>query len=149
MWSWSALWPILLLGILGLASQRLRQHIAREDRFGFWVMLAALPFLLLGDWGRAMLVVVPFSCVVATAHPLARNDRFALLLAAGGLSTALARPFHGTVVPPHAILQMMSLISASASVLIAATIVNSSLCGRLIDALRVHRPVHESSVKLQ
>jgi hypothetical protein len=148
MWSWSALWPILLLGIMGLASRPLRRCILARDRDGFIIMLASVPFLLFGDWGRAMLVVVPFGCAVATAHPLARNNRFALLLAAGGLSTALARPFHGATVPPEAFMQIMSLISVSASALLAATIVKSLLRSWPVGAFRIHRPMKESSVKL-
>jgi hypothetical protein len=122
MWSWSALWPVLVIAA-GLVLSRLRNRIRMSDHeVGFSVMLAALPLLLLGDWGRALLIVVPFGCAVATSHPLARNAQFAALLAIGGLATALARPFHSELAPPLALTLTMTVISITSSLLIGVKI---------------------------
>ena len=149
MWSWCVLWPIILLGAAVLLFQPLRGRVGEEDRFGFAVMLAAVPFLLLGDWGRAMLVVVPFACAVAASHPLARSNRTALLLGAGGLSTALARPFHGAATPPRVFTLVMIFISTAASALLAFIIIRSGMSHRLAGAFRIQKPIQESPVELQ
>jgi hypothetical protein len=122
MWSWSVLWPVLVIAG-GVVLSRLRNRIKMSDHeAGFSLMLVALPFLLLGDWGRALLIVVPFGCVVATSHPLARNAQFTALVAIGGLSTALARPFHSEPPPPLALTLTMTVISIASSLLIAVKI---------------------------
>ena len=118
MWSWSVLWPCLVIAF-GIVLSRVRtQTKMRDHEIAFSVMVVALPILLLGDWGRSLLIVVPFGCVVATSHSLAKSNRFAALLAIGGLSTALARPFHSDPQPPIALTLAMTVISVASSILI-------------------------------
>ena len=127
MWSWSALWPVLVIAG-GVVFSGLRKGIKMGDQeLAFSLMLVALPFLLLGDWGRALLIVVPFGCAVATSHPLARNGQFATLLAIGGLSTALARPLHSEPLLPHILTLTMTIISLAASLLIGIKILQFAL----------------------
>ncbi len=122
MWSWSALWPVLILAA-GMVLSRLRGGSKMSDHeTGFAVMLVALPILLLGDWGRALLIVVPVACAAATAHPLTRDKQFSALLALGGLSTALARPFHSEFPLPQPFILTMTAISIASSLLISVKI---------------------------
>jgi len=125
MWSWSVVWPVLVLAGVIVGSRLGSRTRMTDDQIGFALMLLALPLLLLGDWGRALLIVVPFACTVAVAHPLARDRYFLFLLGLGGLSTALARPLHSTPPPPMALTLAMTVISVAASVLIAVRIVRS------------------------
>jgi hypothetical protein len=123
MWSWSALWPVLVIAT-GVVLSRLRNRIEmRYHEVGFFLMLFAIPFLLLGDWGRTLLITVPLACAVGTSHPLARNRQFTLLLAIGGLSTAVARPFHSETPPPHLLILAMTAISVVSSLLISVMVV--------------------------
>lgn len=129
MWSWSALWPGLVIAF-GIALSRLRNRIRMQDHeVAFLVMLLALPILLLGDWGRSLLIVVPFGCVVATSHSLAKSNQFAALLAIGGLSTALARPFHSDPRLPLALTLTMTVISVASSILIGVKILRLAPSG--------------------
>ena len=122
MWIWSVIWPVLVIGA-GVVIARLRNRgRLGDDEAGYAVMVCALPILLLGDWGRVLLVVVPFGCAVATSHRLAGQRRFAVLLAVGGLATALARPFHSEALPPYAFTILMTLISVVASSLLGIMI---------------------------
>ena len=122
MWSWSVLWPVLAIAAV-IVVTRLRNHMTKTNHeVGFLLMLFVLPILLLGDWGRSLLIVVPFACVVATAHPLTKNPTFVALLALGGLSTALARPFHSEFPPPQALTVAMTVISIVSSLLIGVKI---------------------------
>lgn len=118
MWSWSVLWPVLgvALGVL-FARFRSGEQMTNVE-IAFTVMLFALPILLLGDWGRSLLIIVPFASAVATRHELTRNKQFVALLGIGGLSTALARPFHGEFLIPKALTIAMSITSIVSSVLI-------------------------------
>ena len=118
MWAWSVLWPVLVIAA-GLVFSRFGRHEKRtHHEIGFAFMLVAIPILLVGDWGRALLIIVPFACAVATSHPLARNASFAALLALGGLSTALARPFHSEYGVPRIFTLVMIAISIASTVLI-------------------------------
>lgn len=129
MWSWSALWPALIIAF-GTTLSRLRKRIRMQDHeVAFLVMVVALPLLLLGDWGRSLLIVVPFGCVVATYHGLAKSNQFATLLAIGGLSTALARPFHSDPPLPLALTLTMTVISVASSILIGVTILRLAPSG--------------------
>jgi len=122
MWSWSVLWPVLIIAAL-IVFSRLQSGTRMSDHeIGLALMLIALPFLLLGDWGRAVLIVVPFACAVATSHSLARSRQFAALLAIGGLSTALARPFHSETPPPHLLMLSFAAISLVSTVFIGMKI---------------------------
>jgi hypothetical protein len=129
MWSWSVLWPCLAIAF-GIVLSRLRNRDKLGDHeISFLVILAALPILLLGDWGRSLLIAVPFGCVVATKHTLSTSNRFAALLAVGGLSTALARPFHSDPLPPKALTLTMIVISAASSILIGIKVLRLSPSG--------------------
>jgi len=126
MWSWSVLWPIMVIAAAGVVSS-LRDRIRMTaSQIGFAVMLVAMPLLLLGDWGRSLLIAVPFAVIAAAADPLARDRYFIFLFALGGLSTALARPFHSTPRPPTALTLAMTAISAAASLMIAIRILRFS-----------------------
>lgn len=126
MWSWSVLWPIMVIAAAGVVSS-LRDRIRMTaSQIGFAVMLLAMPLLLLGDWGRSVLIAVPFAVIAAASHPLARDRYFIFLLALGGLSTALARPFHSTPPPPRVLTVAMTAISVAASLLIANRILRFS-----------------------
>ena len=122
MWSWSMLWPLLFISALMLARGVRRWSTLNEDQIDFLVMLLPSPILLLGDWGRAFLLIVPFACVAATSHRLTIEHRFAMLLVAGGIATALARPVHGGIMPPQVFFISMAAVSAAVSVLIALKI---------------------------
>jgi hypothetical protein len=126
MWSWSVLWPIMVIAAAVVVSSLRNRIKMTSSQIGFAVMLLATPLLLLGDWGRSLLIAVPFAVIAAAAHPLARDRYFVWLLAAGGLSTALARPFHSTPPPPRAIAVAMTAISVAASLLIATRILRFS-----------------------
>jgi hypothetical protein len=125
MWSWSALWPVIVIAAANVVSSLRNRIRMSAPEAGFAVMLLAIPLLLLGDWGRAMLIVVPFAAIVAASHPLAKDRYLIFLLALGGLSTALARPLHSTPPPPTALTLAMTVISVAASVLITVRIVKS------------------------
>jgi hypothetical protein len=118
MWSWCGLWPALFISTSSLLYRRCKKRIKiTEDQVGFAVLLISMPVLLLSDWSRNLIILVPFACTVATAHQLARDRDFGLLLALGGLSTALARPFHGEPLP-HSLSLTMTVISVVSSLLI-------------------------------
>jgi len=118
MWCWSVLWPVLLIAI-GVLFARFRSGEQMTDlEIVFTVMLFALPVLLLGDWGRSLLIIVPFASAVATRHEITRNRRFVALIAIGGVSTAMARPFHGGFLIPEALTIAMTITSIASSVLI-------------------------------
>ena len=119
MWSWSMLWPLLFISALTVMRGVRRWSTLNEDQIDFLTMIVAIPVLLLGDWGRAFLLIVPFSCVAATGHRLTKEHRFAMLLAVGGAATALARPVHGGISPPQLFFISMAAVSVAVSVLIA------------------------------
>jgi hypothetical protein len=119
LWSWCAVWPTLFIAASSLFFRRVGRVKMTADQLSFAIVLGTLPVLLLGDWIRSLIIMVPFACLVATAHPLARDRRFALLLAVGGLSTALARPFHSETPPPYLFTLMMTIVSAASSLAIA------------------------------
>lgn len=87
------------------------------DELAFAVLLTALPILLLGDWSRNLIIMVPFACIVVTSHPLAKERYFVSLVAIGGLATALARPFHSEPSPSQTITLIMTIISVVSSLL--------------------------------
>ena len=110
MGAWCGIWPVLLVATLGIRSRSVQSAVSDVFRIGLFISLLCLPLLLLGDWSRNLIVVVPFASVVASGHPLARDRHFVLLLATGGLSTALARPFHGE---PQAIAVLLPITAVS------------------------------------
>ena len=123
MWSWCAIWPVFFISTSNILSRFMKRAQVSADQIGFAVLLASLPVLLLGDWGRNLIILVPLVCIVATAHPLARDRRFVLLLAVGGLSTALARPFHSETPPPYLLTLVMTIVSVASSVAIGMILV--------------------------
>lgn len=125
MWLWSLLWPLLLISAVTVARAVKKRSALSEDQIDFLIVLAATPLLLLGDWGRAFLLTVPFACIVATGHRLATEHRFALLLAVGGAATALARPVHGRISPPQLFFISMAAVSIVASMVIAFKIIRA------------------------
>ena len=118
MGAWCGLWPVLLISTSSLLYIYRRRIKITQDQLGFAVLLMTVPVLLLGDWSRNLIILVPFACTVATAHPLTRNRSFNLLLAAGGLATALARPFHNETLPPQVLMLTMTAVSIVSSLLI-------------------------------
>ncbi|MEK6288272.1 MAG: hypothetical protein AABO57_21345 [Acidobacteriota bacterium] len=126
MWAWCGLWPVFLISMFSLPSSLIKRTRLSADQLGFALLLASLPVLLLGDWSRNLIILVPFACIVATAHPLARDRYFGLLLALGGLSTALARPLHGEPLP-RALSLTMAVISVVSSLLIGIKILQFAL----------------------
>jgi hypothetical protein len=122
MWAWSAFWPGLVIALATLLSHLRRRVRMQEHEVAFLIMSLAVPILLLGDWGRSMLIVVPFACIVATSHRLASRNSFAVLLAVGGLSTALARPFHSDPPLPLSFTLTMTAVSVVSSILIGLKI---------------------------
>jgi hypothetical protein len=120
MGAWCGVWPVLVIAAYSFFSRLIAKRELSANEVGFGVVLATLPILLLADWSRSLMVLVPFACIVATSNPLSRDRWFALLLAIGGLATSLARPFHGDPVPPHILTLSMTIISVIASLLIAA-----------------------------
>lgn len=125
MWSWSILWPMFMPAIASLLSSFKRRELIKQDHLDFAVMLVAVPILFLGDWGRALLLVVPFSLNVAALHPLAKDARFVWLLAIGGASTVLARPLHTPVAPPAIFTASMMGMSIASSALLIFLIARS------------------------
>ena len=123
MWSWSMLWPLLLVSVLMVARSVRRLSTLNQDQIDFLIMLVAVPILLLADWGRAFLLIVPFACIAATGNRLAKEEGFATLLAVGGVATALARPVHGSISPPQLFFISMAAVSTIASLLIAFKII--------------------------
>jgi hypothetical protein len=123
MWSWSVLWPLMMVAGATILSRLRSGRKMSDDEIAFLLTLPALPVLLLGDWGRALLIVVPFACAVATSNPLARSTPFTGLLALGGVSTALARPFHSNSPPPQIFMYSMIAISVAASLSIGLILV--------------------------
>ncbi|MFY9555698.1 MAG: hypothetical protein WAV47_13375 [Blastocatellia bacterium] len=117
MWSWCALWPTLFISISSLISRFRRREKMTGDELAFAVLLTALPILLLGDWSRNLIIMVPFACIVVTSHPLAKERYFVSLVAIGGLATALARPFHSEPSPSQTITLIMTIISVVSSLL--------------------------------
>lgn len=143
MWSWSAVWPCLVLAFAFTLSIWRRRSRMQDHEVGFLVMLAAVPVLLLGDWGRSLLIVVPLACVVATSHRLAKSTAFAGLVALGGLSTALARPFHSAPPPPSVLTLSMIAISVVSSILIGVKILRLRPSGSVESLQRSDDPTSE------
>lgn len=107
-------WPVAVAFPVALVlASRIRKRIVTSDEIQFAIVVASLPSLLLGDRSRALIVVVPFACIVATSHPLNDRRHFILLLAIGGLSTALARPFHRETPLPYLTLAVTAVSVAS------------------------------------
>lgn len=118
MWSWSALWPMFTLAIASLLPGVRRRDVIKQDRLDFALMLIVSPILFLGDWGRSLLLVVPFSLSVAATHPLSEDPRFVWALATGGAAAALARPIHTTAPAPPVFTLGMTATSMAASLLL-------------------------------
>jgi hypothetical protein len=107
-----------------LLSQLRQRGIAgvKGDLLSLAVLFAALPLLLTGDWDRSLLLIVPFACVAATAHPLAHDLRFVALFFIGGVATALASPFFVISPPPRLFTFSMIGMSLTASLLLIVMI---------------------------
>ncbi|HKA23136.1 MAG TPA: hypothetical protein VKN18_33015 [Blastocatellia bacterium] len=122
MGAWCGLWPTSLLAAMCILDRSIRSTAIGVYRIGLAVLLVSLPILLPGDWSRNLIVLVPFSSIVAAKHPLARDRYFIGLIAIGGLTTALARPFHGEPLPA-ALMISMTAFSLISSVMIAIKLV--------------------------
>lgn len=123
MGSWCALWPIVIVATMSIRSGSMRSAGIDVYRIGFVVLLVCLPLLLLGDWSRNLIVLVPFASIVAASHPLASDRYFVSLVAIGGFTTALARPFHGDSPTPQGIVLTVTILSLISSILILRKIV--------------------------
>lgn len=96
------------------------------------MLVVTTPFLFLADWDRSLLITVPFAVLVASAHPLAGNVWFCLLVSAGSLATTLGRPAYAVASPPREVL----LGCIVCSVLLSGTIL-TLLLWRWISGRRV------------
>ena len=123
MGAWCSVWPALLVATMWIRPHVIRSTNIDVDLIGFVVLLISLPLLLLGDWSRNLIVLVPFASMVAANHPLARDRYFVGLIALGGLTTALARPFHGDSPTPPPIVFTVATLSLISSILILIKIV--------------------------
>ena len=122
MGAWCGVWPTFLVATMCIRDRSMRLAAIDVYRIGSVVLVLCLPLLLLGDWSRNLIVLVPFASVVAATHPLARDRYFVWLVAIGGLATALARPFHGDSPIPQLIVVGVTIVSAISSFLIAIRI---------------------------
>ena len=121
--AWCGVWPTILVASMWIRSRFTRSAGVDLYRIGFLVLLICLPLLLLGDWSRNLIVLVPFASLVAARHPLAGDRYFVWLVAIGGLATALARPLHSDSPTPQLIVVGVTIVSLISSLLIAAKIV--------------------------
>jgi hypothetical protein len=88
-----------------------------RDQRRYAAMLVAVPYLVLGDLDRALMVVVPFACLAGASLVYLRNPGPCLLVGAGGLATALARPLYSEVPVPRPFI--LAMIAASGLVSLA------------------------------
>ncbi len=126
-WSWAVLWPVLLLAVMCLIARLRTPGSMDAEHVASSVMLLAAPFLLIGDWDRSLLIVVPFACIAATAHPLTGDTQFTALLSIGGLCTALGRPLYTSLPAPTGLTVSITVLSLVASILIGVKIMMFSL----------------------
>jgi hypothetical protein len=135
MGAWCGLWPTLLVASMCIRPRAVRSAGLDVYRIGWVISLLCLPLLLLGDWSRNLIVLVPFASVLAASHPLARDRYFVGLIAIGGLATALARPFHSDSPNPQLIVVGVTIVSLISSLLIATRIVQfvTSTSGESLD----------------
>ncbi|PYP86061.1 MAG: hypothetical protein DMF61_14600 [Blastocatellia bacterium AA13] len=130
-WSWSAVWPLLFVAVLSVCAQLRGWRELSADLQDFSIMMTAMPLLLLPDWDRALLLIVPFACVVAAAHPLSRRIRFISVVASGSIATTLARPLYINVAPPRVLIMAMMLASFAASLFVLVMISRFHVRGRI------------------
>lgn len=123
MGAWCGVWPTILVASMGIRSRFPLSAGVDVYRIGFVVSLICLPLLLPGDWSRNLIVLVPFASIVAASHPLASDRYFVGLVAIGGFTTALARPFHGDSPTPQGIVLTVTILSLLSSILIVTKIV--------------------------
>jgi hypothetical protein len=121
-WLWGVIWPVSSLATLAVFLRGPRQEKLDARQLAYAVMLAFTPFLLIGDWDRSFLILVPFACIAATAHTLSEDRAFCALLAAGGVCTALARPLYTVLQAPASFTISMSVLSVGASLAIGVKI---------------------------
>lgn len=127
MGAWCGLWPTLLVASMCIKPRAVRSFGLDVYRIGWVISLLCLPLLLLGDWSRNLIVLVPFASVLAASHPLAGDRYFVGLVAIGGLATALARPFHGDSPTPLILVLIVTGLSLISSLMIATKIVRFAM----------------------
>jgi hypothetical protein len=131
-WAWVALWPLMLVAGIALLLALARSKITDEHLL-YASMIATAPVLMLGDWDRASVVLTPFACLVGTRVPFARDLRFNLMLATGGLATALARPAYTEKAVPRSVTFLFIAISVMASAAILILLIRWFFNERLIE----------------
>jgi hypothetical protein len=118
-WAWVAMWPVLLVSALELFARIKKPSSLRHPQIWYGAMMVAVPVLLMGDWDRAFMLLVPLACLACAASSFAADRYRCILLALGGFATALARPYYTVTAPPRVLMIALIGISAAASGLIA------------------------------
>jgi hypothetical protein len=121
-WAWVALWPVGLLSVLGIVATIRQRSRLSIDQIQCCAMLLAVPVLMISDWDRTFVILVPFFCLAAASSArLVHKLRFSMLLCLGAFATALARPYY--VTPPPVSLRLgIICVSIVATSVMAASI---------------------------
>jgi hypothetical protein len=117
-WLWVAMWPVLVGSSLDLLVNIRRLSCLSRAQVWYGAMLVSVPVLLVSDWDRTFMLLVPFACLAGAGSETATGISRCVLVAVGGLATALARPYYTENTPPRALMLGLIVISAVASVLI-------------------------------
>jgi hypothetical protein len=117
-WAWVAMWPVLLISALELLLNIKRPSGLKRAQVWYAAILVAVPVLLVGDWDRSFMLLVPFACLASAPLSFITDVSPCWLLAAGGLATALARPYYTVAAPPRALTVALIAVSAASSGLI-------------------------------
>ncbi|MBI3650462.1 MAG: hypothetical protein HY231_05375 [Acidobacteria bacterium] len=108
---------------------------SHRDQIDFAFILLGVPLLMLGDWNRSLILLVPFACTASLSHPLTKDSSLSLLMIIGGITTSLNTYAFSVSQPPRIFILMMIGLSIVASVFILAKI------GKLLMAQRTYAPV--------
>jgi hypothetical protein len=126
-WLWAVLWPVGLLAILAILRAVKKRLALQPDQIDFAVLLLGVPLLLMGDWNRSLLLLVPFACNASLLHPLAQKKQFNLFILIGGVATAFNNFAFTRLRPPSLFVLTMIALSMAISFLILITIARSFL----------------------
>lgn len=125
---WGACGPLLLLAAMGLTQNWRTQRLLSlqnlmSDQIRFAILLISIPVLLIGDWDRTFILIIPFACIAASPLSFTRDSRYCVLIIFGAISTTLARRFNTETVLPQALINIMIVISVLASISILVMII--------------------------